>query len=202
MFRALARRAHQAYGNHLLLVNTATSGGLLWIGDLIEQKREGVKTIDKSRSLRMFTVGLSQGPPHHYFYLLLDKFFPGKTPLVILKKVLLDQILAAPFFALTFIYGASLLEGRSLQQCWLEFKMKFPTIYLFDWLIWPPSQFINFSLVPGQYRVLYVNVVTVIWDIFLSFIKHRSPHLEAPPAAEETIENLRFRRAAGDSDHD
>jgi hypothetical protein len=27
-------------------------------------------------------------------------------------------------------------------------------------------------LVPAQFRVLYVNLVTVVWDIFLSYIKH------------------------------
>jgi hypothetical protein len=31
-----------------------------------------------------------------------------------------------------------------------------------------------FSLVPAQFRVLYVNLVTVVWDIFLSYIKHQS----------------------------
>merc|ERR1719402_571387 len=121
----------------------------------------------------MFAVGLSQGPPHHYWYQMLDKLYPGKTPVLILKKVLLDQTFAAPFFALTFIYGASLLEGRSLSQCWTEFVSKFPTIYLFDWLIWPPSQAVNFTLVPQPFRVLYVNCVTVVWDVFLSYIKHR-----------------------------
>ena len=44
--------------------------------------------------------------------------------------------------------------------------------FQFDWCIWPPSQYINFRWVPQAYRVLYVNVVTVIWDIFLSYIKH------------------------------
>ena len=42
----------------------------------------------------------------------------------------------------------------SSESCWAEFKNKFPTIYLFDWLIWPPSQGINFLYVPSQYRFL------------------------------------------------
>lgn len=88
--------------------------------------------------------------------------------------MLLDQIVAAPFFALLFIYSADLLEGRSLSHCWAEFKVKFPEIYLFDWFIWPPTQFINFRYVPEQYRVLYVNAITVGWDVFLSYIKHRA----------------------------
>jgi len=92
---------------------------------------------------------------------------------MIVKKILVDQLVAAPFFAITFIYGASLLEGKTMGGCWKEFKEKFPTIYLFDWFIWPPAQYINFSYVSPQYRVLYVNAVTVVWDVFLSYIKHR-----------------------------
>ncbi len=40
--------------------------------------------------------------------------------------------------------SASLLEGHTISECWSEFCAKFPTIYAFDWLIWPPSQYINF----------------------------------------------------------
>jgi len=181
MFSKLQAAAKQAwktsFGKNLLLTNIVSSGGLLVAGDVIQQKLEisqnPDKKFDTARSARMGLVGLSQGPPHHYWYLYLDKLLPGKTAAIVCKKILADQIFAAPFFAITFIYGASLLEGKSLGSCWTEFKTKFPTIYLFDWVIWPPTQAVNFALVPAQYRVLYVNGVTVLWDVFLSYIKHR-----------------------------
>ena len=68
------------------------------------------------RSMRMLAVGLSQGPPHHYWYAALDAKLPGKTAGIIGKKILADQLFAAPFFAVTFIVFAALLEGRSLAQ--------------------------------------------------------------------------------------
>jgi len=162
---------------NLLITNTLSSGGLLVLGDFIQQKAEG-SVHDNGRSMRMLAVGLSQGPPHHYWYAALDAKLPGKTAGIIGKKILADQLFAAPFFAVTFIVFAALLEGRSLAQAWREFVEKFPTIYLFDWVIWPPSQALNFLFVPPKFRVLYVNFVTVLWDIFLSYIKHRPDALE------------------------
>ena len=41
---------------------------------------------------RMFAVGLSQGPPHHYWYLWLDKLIPRKDIRGVLLKILLDQV--------------------------------------------------------------------------------------------------------------
>jgi len=189
-FRVSLQNAWRAgFGKHLLVTNILSSGGFFVLGDAIQQRLEMTQNpgrkFDFKRTFRLGVVGLTQGPPHHYWYIYLDKFLPGKSYGVVMKKILADQIFAAPFFAVTFIFGAGLLEGNTIKSCWSEFKAKFPTIYLFDWVIWPPSQAVNFLLVPTQFRVLYVNGITVLWDIFLSYIKHKPQHLEESPTSAE-----------------
>lgn len=54
---------------------------------------------------------------------------PQRTGKVVFKKIMADQFLAAPFFAVTFFLGAGLLEGHTLSESWKEFKQKFPAVY-------------------------------------------------------------------------
>ena len=79
---------------------------------------------------RMFAVGLSQGPLHHYWYGFLDRALPSRSRRTVGLKILADQLAAAPFFAVTFFYGMGLLQGKSLDGCWTEFVAKFPAVYL------------------------------------------------------------------------
>lgn len=53
--------------------------------------------------------------------------------------------------------------------------------------MWPAAQFINFYFLPPHYRVLYVNVVTTLYNVFLSHIKHKDMALE-PTNAKGAIE--------------
>lgn len=174
--QAVTKAVKPIVTRNMLVTNTATSAVLFTSGDVIQQRIEksmGQKNrYDYSRSGRMFLVGLSQGPPHHYWYIYLDKLLPKKTLRTVCVKILADQIIAAPFFAITFLIGMGILEDKRLSECWSEFIKKFPVVYMFDWVIWPPTQYVNFRYIPQSFRVFYVNVVTVIWDIFLSYIKH------------------------------
>ncbi|KOB68622.1 putative pmp22 peroxisomal membrane protein [Operophtera brumata] len=41
-----------------------------------------------------------------------------------------------------------------------------------DWCFWPPVQIINFYYLPTHYRVLYINIATMVFNIFMSYMKH------------------------------
>ncbi len=38
--------------------------------------------------------------------------------------------MAAPIFAVIFFYGMGLLQFKTLKECWVEFRHKFPMVYL------------------------------------------------------------------------
>ena len=37
-----------------------------------------------------------------------------------------------------------------------------------NWKLWPAANFLNFKFVPLDYRVLFTNIVAIIWNIYLS----------------------------------
>lgn len=123
-----------SFGKQLYRTNTLTCGLLLAVGDLIQQKieksMERKSKFDTTRTARMFTIGLAQGPAHHYWYTKLDKYLPKKDLRTVLLKILADQLIAAPFFASTFIVGMGILQDKKLSACVDEFVTKFPTIYM------------------------------------------------------------------------
>ncbi len=85
-------------------------------------------------------MGILTGPFGHYWYLLLDKWYPVVTRRNVLKKVLLDAVIASPIFNVIFIFVAHTLDGKQLAETVKIFKEKFLTIYAYDTAIWPASQ--------------------------------------------------------------
>ncbi|CAK9302471.1 unnamed protein product [Gordionus sp. m RMFG-2023] len=146
----------------LTLIDTVNIGYNYSIVRLVRQKYTDL----------MFTVGFCIGPFNHLWYTNLDRWMPGTSRKIILKKLLADQILAAPIFCFIFFMGMGLLEKKRLEPIYSEWVQKFPFIYLMDCIFWPPVQVVNFSYVPTKYRVMYVNSFTLLWDTFLSFSKH------------------------------
>ncbi|XP_053689958.1 mpv17-like protein 2 [Sabethes cyaneus] len=176
--KAAQRVWKSLFGRYLLVTNTVSSGLLMMLGDIvaqeIEQRNDGAlhKPYDWKRIGCMTIVGISQGPLHHYLYMWMDRALPGVDMKTVFRKIGLDQFVMSPIFIISYLYSAGLLEGNSMRHCTDELKAKYWTIYAADWLIWPPTQFINFYLLGPQYRVLYINAITMLYNIFLCYIKH------------------------------
>lgn len=166
-----------AFGKYLLTTNIISAGVLMQFGDIMSQEiefRQGEleQRYDWKRNAKMFVVGAVQGPLHHYFYHWLDLKYAGATVKITSIKILYDQLVMSPVCIAAFFYTAGWLDGQSTRECTDETLSKCVKVYITDWMVWPATQFINFYYLRPKYRVIYVNLITMLYNVFLSYIKH------------------------------
>lgn len=168
----------------------------MWLGDICEQEieyRQGKlkERYDFGRMARMFIVGLGLGPLHHYYYLYIARIMPKRELKTVAIKIGLDQFLMSPICIAAFFYSMGALEMKPVAKMNNEIIDKFLDVYVMDWCVWAPTQFINFYFVPVKYQVLYINAVTMLYNVFLSYIKHRDQeHLTEITLDKPLVEHL------------
>ncbi|KAH8355772.1 mpv17-like protein 2 [Drosophila serrata] len=163
------------FGKYLFVTNTVGSGLLLGIGDLIVQYCDRLtekKSFDYIRSRNMVVTGLIMGPVQHGFYSLLDRVFIGKTRLVILQKLLADQLIMSPSYITLFFTITSLLEGLSIKECHAILSKNFLYTWALDCCIFAALQYLIFRYLTAMYRVVFINLVNCLYIVMLSYIKH------------------------------
>lgn len=80
------------------------------------------------------------------------------------------------FWTTTFMETGDPLAGIAKIQDKL-----WPTLKV-NWVVWPVLQGVNLSLVPLQYRILYINFASLFWSAYLS-----SQAAAAPAAAPAVV---------------
>lgn len=173
MYRHAAHIRRLLLGRYLLVTNTVSGCVLDALADATEQRCvERTSPHDWPRTLRMGTAGLLFGPFDHYWYTLLDKRLPGRHAAVIAKKLSLDLFVYGPIGVAAFFLLLCMLEGKSWKEAVAETKQKFAATYELDLLLWPAAQIINFRYVPASLRVIFQNVIDLVWSMILSYLKH------------------------------
>jgi len=74
-----------------------------------------------------------------------------------------------------------MLEGTSPQK---KLETSYFTALQKNWMVWPAVQAVNFKFVPLEHRVLVVNVVSLGWNCYLSYLNNQGEHNEVPQPAE------------------
>jgi len=135
--------------------------------------------MDQRRALKFVMFYLILTPISHYWYKYLDRLFEKKRKEkaddekkslidpTALKKLALDELLYDPFCIVLFFTVISILEGKNLSQVKDKIVKEYWVTQKMSWRIWPIVQLINFAVVPGNLRILFINLVSFFWGIFL-----------------------------------
>ncbi|XP_027433066.1 peroxisomal membrane protein 2 [Zalophus californianus] len=176
---ALPQRALAQYLRLLrlypVLTKAATSGILSALGNFLAQlivkkrEKENSQKLDVIGPLRYAIYGFFfTGPLSHFFYLFMEHWIPSEVPLAGVKRLLLDRLLFAPAFLLLFFLAMNFLEGRDAAAVAVQIRRSFWPALRVNWQVWTPAQFVNINYVPLQFRVLFANLVSLFWYIYLA----------------------------------
>ncbi|KAM7286845.1 mpv17-like protein 2 [Ixodes scapularis] len=176
LYSKLRTTARSLFTKHLFATNAVLGTGFMCAGDALLQSYE-IKTkkqarFDMARTKNMFIVGASFGVCGHKWYSFLDRKFPGHSLRMVGKKLLCEAAICPPLAFILFI-GVGMLNSKPFRQSLVEFKHNILLFCMADWGCFVPAQAVNFFFLPPRFRFLYVSAITMVYDIFLSFILHR-----------------------------
>jgi protein Mpv17 len=115
--------------------------------------------------------GLVFGPAATLWYRALSRVNLSSKALTIGARVGLDQAVFATTNLCVFLSTMSFLEGSDPKE---KLRSSYWTALKTNWIVWPAVQAGNFAMVPLEHRVLVVNLVSIGWNCYLSYINSAS----------------------------
>ncbi|KAK1598346.1 Mpv17/PMP22 family protein [Colletotrichum navitas] len=158
-----------------LLTQSITTGVLFATGDITAQQlvdKRGLEKHDLSRTARMALYGGAIFGPiaTNWFKFLQNNVVLKNKNAEILARVVVDQGVFAPVMIGVFLSSMATLEGGSVQE---KLDKNYKTALASNYMLWPFVQMVNFKLIPLQHRLLFVNVISIGWNSYLSFLNSK-----------------------------
>lgn len=161
-----------------------TTAMLLSTSDILTQQFVEKKATNHNgrRTMRMFVMGIIIGPIQRTWFLTLERFIPPTSKIQIVKKLIVDQTVYGPFIIFFFYSLSSTLAGKNLNDLKLILQERYLKTIFTAYKVWPFVQAVNFSFVPLQHRANFVQVVSLCWNMYLSWMANK-------PVTSTTIDN-------------
>lgn len=176
VFGGLWSQYNRALASRPILTKAMTSLVGFALGDVMAQKflDGGGSGLNYARIARMASFGfLVHGPTGHYFYGMLDRLMPGQEISKVAAKVAIDQLCWAPIFTALFFAYLGVSERKSRREIVDKIKNDTMTGVKASWKVWPVAHAINFRFIPTSQRLLYINVIQVGYNVYLSLLGNK-----------------------------
>lgn len=180
--RQIFKSSRIIYNNFLVrkpyLAQSIQVSVLMGAGDVLAQtfvEKKSIKEINVYRTFQFAGIGFCFiGPCLRLWYGQLEKICKHQRHRwkMAITKVSLDQLVFAPIFLTAITTIVSLLQGMELQNVIKRLKNDYWELLRANYCIWPLAQLINFSVVPLNYQVLFVQVIAIVWNTYLSVKLH------------------------------
>lgn len=150
-----------------------TSATVYTIGDIIAQRTDdeglSIGDMDKPRIVRSLLAGLiGHGPMSHLWYGFSENLFQNVLHLPsdiwgTAAKVAIDQTIWGPIWNNSYILLLGLMKRNSLESIWGEAKRTTIPLTLSGLKLWPLAHCVTYGLIPVENRLLWVDLVEIIW---------------------------------------
>jgi protein Mpv17 len=160
-----------------------------WLSQTVFQKRN-ILDFDAKRTLRNGFIGLCFGPLVHLYYEFSDTILPLTDGDLWTRgeKILMDQTIYLAVKCSIYIAAVSLLQGDSFDTAKDNVKGRLGGIVVTAWKFWPLVHCLTYSVIPSRHRILWVNMIDLIWNAILASMASKkvpSPDEEAALAQAE-----------------
>ncbi|KAK6454521.1 uncharacterized protein RJT20DRAFT_59117 [Scheffersomyces xylosifermentans] len=174
-----------------LLTNIISTGFLFGSGDFLAQRLfppidVPIPPYDFPRTIRAVIYGsIVFAPIGSRWYRVLNiikmpvRFKKSKISAVgdTLLRVGADQLIFAPFIGIPLYYTVMTLFRFETENIYETVKTQLDINWWntlkSNWLVWPLFQLFNFYLLPTHFRLLAVNLFSIGWNCYLSYLLNR-----------------------------
>ncbi|KAJ3301585.1 hypothetical protein HDV03_000661 [Kappamyces sp. JEL0829] len=167
-----------------------TSGSLYVLGDVINQKLIQAKpTLQTAQTAKFALIGATlHGPYFFHAFKLLDRVFGVSRSIApVLVKSLSGQLFVFPPFVCAMLGYSAWLDNSDPRQ---RISSQFLPIFSNGFYCWPLANIITFKFVPVEARMVWINVVGIVWNSYLSWQIYGHQPIHFAPHHEPTGLNV------------
>lgn len=179
IFSLAFKRYDTALQNSPYKTKIITNALIFATGDIVTQmyiEKNPNHKFNLKRTLAMAFIGGPLAAP--FAHLWYCKWVPSfvknikNDKLKVVVSVLADQLIFTPPLMTSFLFLNDFMLNWNVKKAANNVREKFWRGLKTNWTVWPPVQFINFWLMPIQFRVPFVNFVGLFWSMYLSHLQN------------------------------